>query len=161
MPRSFANQGAFASLVATNWPERLLDCAAFDPTCLTFVSVLGLSYYLPQEAFIRLLRKLANLLPAGSGLAYDYPDELTFTPKAGERARKQVMMAAQAGEPMVSSYSSAELESLLEEAGLLAYEHLTPAVIDARLLAACNASRTGEPLAAFDNVHYCLAVKRS
>lgn len=142
------------------WHLGLQAKPAFDPKRITFSSLLGISYYLPKDAFKRLLSAIASIVPSGSSFVFDYPDELTFTASAGERARKQVMMAAQAGEPMIASYSYSELEQMLEEEGLLIYQHLTPREITDHLFQAYNDSRPDRKITAFDNVNYCLAVKR-
>lgn len=142
------------------WQSRVLACPAFDPNLLSFSSLLGISYYLPKAAFKQLLSAIAMLLPSGSSIVFDYPDELTFTPQAGERTQKQVLLAAQAGEPMQASYSYQELEQLLDELELLIYQHLTPAEITGQLFRAYNDNQPLHPITAFDNVNYCLAVKR-
>ncbi|RJX39832.1 SAM-dependent methyltransferase [Paenibacillus pinisoli] len=143
-----------------DWRSRLLDCPAFDPPCISFCSLLGISYYLTKEVFRQLLSDIASMLPRGSSIVFDYPDELTFTDQAGQRAKKQVMMAAQAGEPMEASYSYAELERMLEEADLLIYKHLTPEEITDQVFHAYNNSQPDHPVTAFDHVHYVLAVKQ-
>lgn len=149
-----------ADLRESDWRSRVLDCPAFDPSRISFCSLLGISYYLTKEVFRQLLTGIASMLPRGSSIVFDYPDELTFTEQAGERAKKQVMMAAQAGEPMGASYSYSELERILEEADLLIYKHLTPEEITNQLFQAYNASQPDHPMTAFDHVHYVLAVKQ-
>lgn len=142
-----------------NWQNHVLACPSFDPSLMSFSSLLGISYYLPKDVFKHFLSTIASLLPSGSSIVFDYPDEHTFTSQAGERAQKQVMMAAQAGEPMQASYSYSELEQMLEEANLLIYQHLTPAEITRQLFQAYNDSQPAHKITAFDNVNYCLAVK--
>lgn len=143
-----------------DWQGELRAAPAFDPGMISFSSLLGISYYLSKNDFRQLLQTITSFLPSGSSIVFDYPDELTFTPQAGGRARKQVMMAERAGEPMQASYSYRELEALLQEANLLIYRHLTPAEITDELFRAYNESQPEHPLTAFDNVNYCLAVKR-
>lgn len=149
-----------ADLAAPGWESGLLAAPEFDPARITFSSLLGISYYLTRTEFKQLLSVLAELLPAGSSFVFDYPDGNTFTPLAGERTQKQVMLAAQAGEPMQASYTYDGLEQLLEECGLLIYRHLTPAEITGELFQTYNDSQPEHKLSAFDNVNYCLAVKR-
>ncbi|MCU6710176.1 class I SAM-dependent methyltransferase [Paenibacillus sp. J5C_2022] len=141
------------------WQSRLRACPSFATDRLSFCSLLGISYYLDKEVFARLLSDLALLLPKGSSIVFDYPDEHTFTPQAGDRARKQVRMAAQAGEPMQACYSYLELEEMLEGANWLIYRHLTPIEITDELFQAYNESYSDHPITAFDNVNYCLAVR--
>ncbi|QQZ59545.1 class I SAM-dependent methyltransferase [Paenibacillus sonchi] len=143
-----------------DWTSRMLDCRAFDPSVISFSSLLGITYYLPKDVFKQFLSAVTKLLPSGSSIVFDYPDEHTFTPHAGERTQKQVMMAARAGEPMQASYSYEELEHMLEDVNMLIYQHLTPAEITGQLFQAYNDSQPAHPITAFDNVNYCLAVKR-
>ncbi len=143
-----------------DWLSRVLACPAFDPSLLSFSSLLGISYYLTKDVFKHFLSVIASLLPSGSSIVFDYPDEQTFTSEAGERAQKQVMMAARAGEPMQASYSYLELEQMLEEVNLLIYQHLTPAEVTEQLFQSYNNSQPAHKITAFDNVNYCLAVKR-
>ncbi|KWX69604.1 class I SAM-dependent methyltransferase [Paenibacillus jilunlii] len=143
-----------------DWERRLLDYHAFDPSVISFSSFLGITYYLSKDVFKHFLSTLTKLLPSGSSIVFDYPDEHTFTPYAEERTQKQVMLAARAGEPMQASYSYKELEHMLEDVNFLIYQHLTPDQITAQLFKAYNDSQPAHPITAFDNVNYCLAVKR-
>ncbi|MDF9839019.1 MULTISPECIES: class I SAM-dependent methyltransferase [unclassified Paenibacillus] len=149
-----------ADLTEAGWEKLLLAAPEFDPSRISFSSLLGISYYLTKTEFKQLLSVLADMLPAGSSFAFDYPDGFTFTSEAGERTQKQVMMAAQSGEPMQASYTYPELEQLLEDCGLLIYRHLIPPEITRELFQAYNDKQPEHPLSAFDNVNYCLAVKR-
>jgi len=143
----------------TNWQNHILSCPAFNPNLISFSSLLGISYYLPKDVFKHLLSTITSLLPRGSSIVFDYPDEHTFTPLAGERTQKQVMLAARAGEPMQASYCYSELEQMLASVNLLIYRHLTPAEITAELFQAYNENHPKNKITAFDNVNYCLAVK--
>ncbi|MHA7965854.1 class I SAM-dependent methyltransferase [Paenibacillus sp. CAU 1782] len=143
-----------------DWAQALLGCPAFDRNQLSFGSLLGISYYLTPERFQSLLETIASIMPSGSSLVFDYPDEHTLTENAGPRAKRQVLMAAHAGEPFLASYSYTELERLLEECGWLIYRHLVPVEITTDLFGDYNRSHPEHPITAFDNVNYCLAVKR-
>lgn len=143
-----------------DWSQVLLECPVFDRNKLSFGSLLGISYYLTPERFKSLLESIASIMPSGSSLVFDYPDEHTLTEAAGPRARRQVLMAAHAGEPFLASYSYTKLERLLEETGWLIYRHLVPDEITNELFGNYNRSHPEHPITAFDNVNYCLAVKR-
>lgn len=148
-----------ADFSQSGWSDALRENDAFSTEKITFCSLLGLVYYLPQRAFSRLLQELAGLLPHGSALAFDYPDQDAFTEKAGERAKRQALLAGGAGENMTQGYSTEEMEGLLGRHGFLAYEHLRPEEITARFFAAYNQENPLHRMEAFDNVNYCLAVK--
>ena len=64
-------------------------------------------------------------------------------------------LAAASGEPMKSHFTYKEMESLLEEVGLLIYEHLSPEDIQSQFFNDRN-----DYLKAFETVHYIHAVKK-
>lgn len=142
------------------WAQAVLNHPAIDKEALSFVSLLGISYYLSKERFEQLIAALGTWLPPKSSVAFDYPDQDTYTDKAGERARKQAMLAAGANEKMWASYAFADMEKLLEKHGFLAYEHITPAEITSQWFSEYNKAHPTHPITAFDNVNYCLAVKQ-
>ena len=91
-----------------------------------------------------------------SSIVFDYPDENLFTEKGlSNRVENMVKMAAIGGEPMKSCFSYAEMEVLLEKAGLLIYEHLSPKDINTFYFEGRN-----DYLKAFETVHYAHAVKK-
>jgi methyltransferase (TIGR00027 family) len=148
-----------ADFSESNWQNNLTAHPAFNREAISFCSILGLSYYLSKDDFRRLLCNLAAIVPYGSSIVFDYPDQDTFTDRAGDRAKKQVMMANLAKETMRAAYSYAEIEELLSEAGLLIYEHLEPHEITNRFFTDYNRHNATHPMSAFDNVNYCLGVK--
>lgn len=122
----------------------------------TFFSLLGVSYYLTKEELSSLIECLFEMVPEGSSIVFDYPDENLFTEKGlSNRVENMVKMAAIGGEPMKSCFSYAEMEALLEKAGLLIYEHLSPKDINTFYFEGRN-----DYLKAFETVHYVHAVKR-
>lgn len=143
-----------------NWMASLRQHPAFDSKALSFCTLLGISYYLSKERFSLMLGSLGNALPTKSSVVFDYPDQDSYTGKAGDRAKKQTQLAAGAGEGMLASYSFGEMEKLLERHGFLAYEHIAPEEITQNWFQAYNCSHPGHPITAFDNVNYCLAVKQ-
>lgn len=100
------------------------------------------------------------ILPKGSSIVFDYPDENSYTEKAGERAKKQALLSGAANEKMLASYSYKDMESILSERGFLIYEHLTPREMTHQFFEAYNEVNPKYPMIAFDNVNYCLAVKK-
>ncbi|WP_046173450.1 class I SAM-dependent methyltransferase [Domibacillus indicus] len=122
----------------------------------TFFSLLGVLYYLTKEETASLIRHLFVNVPSGSSIVFDYADERLFDEKGlFSRVENMVKLAEAGGEPMKSCFSYAELETMLEEAGLLIYEHLPPAAIQDRFFS----SRT-DHLMAFETIHYVHAVKK-
>lgn len=128
----------------------------FDSQAKTFFSLLGVSYYLTKEENARLITELFSGLPAGSSIVFDYADEQLFEEKGlSGRVEKMVQMAAASGEPMKSCFAYHEIEQLLEQAGLLIYEHLSPAEINDRFF-----SNRNDALTAFETIHYIHAIKQ-
>ncbi|MDQ0229372.1 class I SAM-dependent methyltransferase [Metabacillus malikii] len=122
----------------------------------TFISLLGVSYYLSKEDLASLLRTLFAKLPTGSSIVLDYADEGLFEVKGRfNRVENMVKMAAASGEPMKACYTYHELERLLQSCGLLIYEHLTPAMIQDLYFHHRN-----DYLSAFETIHYIHAVKK-
>ncbi|WP_306007652.1 class I SAM-dependent methyltransferase [Bacillus sp. MMSF_3353] len=122
----------------------------------TFFSLLGVTYYLTKEELSSLIENLFEMVPVGSSIVFDYPDENLFTEKGlSNRVENMVKMAAVGGEPMKSCFSYAEMEALLEKVGLLIYEHLSPEDIHTLYFEGRN-----DYLKAFETVHYVHAVKK-
>ncbi|WP_144611947.1 class I SAM-dependent methyltransferase [Bacillus cereus] len=122
----------------------------------TFFSLLGVTYYLTKEELSSLIECLFAMVPEGSSIVFDYPDENLFTEKGlSNRVENMVKMAAVGGEPMKSCFSYTEMEALLEKAGLLIYEHLSPEDIHTLYFEGRN-----DYLKAFETVHYVHAVKK-
>ncbi|MDA2735334.1 class I SAM-dependent methyltransferase [Bacillus cereus group sp. Bc015] len=122
----------------------------------TFFSLLGVTYYLTKEELSSLIECLFAMVPEGSSIVFDYPDENLFTEKGlSNRVENMVKMATIGGEPMKSCFSYTEMEALLEKAGLLIYEHLSPEDINTLYFEGRN-----DYLEAFETVHYVHAVKK-
>ena len=69
------------------------------------------------------------------------------------------MLADEADEKMLASYSYREMERLLSDHKFLIYEHLTPEKMSEQYFAAYNKVNPVHPITAFDNADYCLAVR--
>lgn len=50
--------------------------------------MLGVVYYLSKQTFEAFISALSSILPKGSQVIFDYPDEINCTDQAGERAKK-------------------------------------------------------------------------
>ena len=143
-----------------NWQNNLLACIEFDRRKMSFCSLLGISYYLSKQVFAETLNIISGIIPKNSSIVFDYNDENTYTDKAGERAKKQVAMAAMANEKMLASYSYMELRKLLDESNFTIYEHLTPNEMTEQYFKKYNKVNPNHKMTAFDNVNYCFAVKK-
>lgn len=122
----------------------------------TLFTLLGVSYYLSKEDLCRLIHHAFAVLPAGSSIVFDYADEYLFQEKGRyNRVENMVKMAAMGGEPMLSCFTYEDMEHLLEEAGLLIYEHLSPEEVQERYF-----SQRTDDLSAFETIHFIHAVKK-
>ncbi|MFC4403771.1 class I SAM-dependent methyltransferase [Gracilibacillus xinjiangensis] len=122
----------------------------------TFFSLLGVSYYLTKEENEILILRLFSNVPPGSSIVFDYADEKLFKEKGmANRVENMVKLASASGEPMKSSFPYMEMEKMLERAGLLIYEHLSPSMINDLFFT----NRT-DYLTAFETIHFIHAVKK-
>lgn len=142
------------------WERNLIEFSKFDQSKISFCSFLGINYYLSKENFAHVVNTISSIVPTGSSIVFDYQDEDTYTEKAGERVKKQVALTSAAKEKMLSSYSYLELEQLLADSSFLIYEHLTPDQITEQYFKKYNEANPEHHIKAFDNVNYCLAVKK-
>ncbi len=133
--------------------KELLD-SGFDSNGLSFFSWLGVTYYLSREEIINMFKSISSIACKGSSLVFDYPDKDIFnSERTTSRVQAMVKMAEVAGEPMKTGYEYLELESDLDKAGLLIYEHLTPKDIEEKYF-----KERDDYYHAFENVNYTLAV---
>ena len=144
-----------ADLSQPGWSKRLAEHPLFSRKERTFVSMLGLSYYLEREAMEEMLTALGNMLPEGSALAFDYMDA-----GGSEDLQRQGMLARAAGEPMRQGYDYDELEGLLSGSGFLIYEHLTPEEMEDRFFWPYILKHLRAPMHAMQGVNCCLAVRK-
>lgn len=141
----FTNTFSFQSLVDEGFDNKK-----------TFFSLLGVSYYLTKEENSRLINNLFAEVPSGSSIVFDYADETLFEEKGmSNRVENMVKMASASGEPMKSCFTYYEIEKMLENSGLLIYEHLSPGRINELFF-----SNRTDYLSAFETIHYVHAVKK-
>jgi methyltransferase (TIGR00027 family) len=135
---------------------QILVDEGFKPNKKTFYSLLGVSYYLTKVEISNLINELFAEVPLGSSIVFDYADDNLFKEKGmSNRVQNMVQMASASGEPMKSCFTYDEIEKVLEGAGLLIYEHLSPNVINNQFF-----SDRLDYLTAFETIHYIHAVKR-
>lgn len=149
-----------ADFTEEQWWNTLTENKVFNNDRISFCSILGVTYYLSKGTFEKLLSALSLLLSKGSSIIFDYPDENNYTDKAGGRAKKQAMLAGAASEKMLASYSYKEIEKILSDHGFLIYEHLTPSEMTEQYFNTYNYANPSHVMTGFDNVNYCLAVRK-
>lgn len=149
-----------ADFTKEGWETALLEHKRFDRSKISCCTMLGLTHYLSKQTWAGLLSTIGHVLPEGSSILFDYPDENSYTEQAGERVTKQAMLAAAANEKMLASYSYGEMEHLLSAYGFLVYEHLTPQELTEQYFAAYNQANPTHRMQAFEHGNLCLAVKK-
>ena len=137
------------------WSGRLRTHPDYSEKTKTFVSMLGLTYYLEAETLEKTFRAIGDMTPDGSAVAFDYLDV-----GGSEDMRRQGMLARAAGEPMRQGYDYDTLEAMLDRCGFLIYDHLTPEALDERYFRRYNCANPGGEIHAMEGVNCCLAVRR-
>ena len=108
--------------------ERLL-LSGFDPSLPSFFTILGVSWYLPFNAFAQTVRSIAGLSRGRARLLFDFQGR-SFSRTARGRALSD--FTASLGEQMAPGYSLTATEALLFESGFAAFDHLEGAAISRR-----------------------------
>jgi len=130
--------------------------SSYDPGQLTFMSWLGVTYYLTQEVITETLRAISGIAPRGSTVVFDYMDLDAFdADKAAPRTRLMHGIARRVGEPMKSGFEPSQLAEMLQGLGFVLAENLSPEEIGKRYFG----GRT-DHLRAFEHVHFARAVIR-
>lgn len=97
----------------------------------------------------------APAIHKGSDVVFDYA--VKCDDAIGERQSK---LAKGAGEEMKAAYSEGELEEILDMSGFAVYENFGCDEMTERYMSSYNAANPRHMMKAFENVGYCLAVKR-
>ncbi|MDD5952268.1 MAG: class I SAM-dependent methyltransferase, partial [Oscillospiraceae bacterium] len=139
-----------ADLAEENWIKQLLSHPDFSPKAKTMCSLLGLVYYLTREAFSALVQSL-SILPEGSGVVFDYPNQLSG---------KLPALAHGASAPMMAFYSERDLTALLSAQGFRICEHLSPLEAAEQFFRLHQLANPDSTLTAPPHVSYCLSVRK-
>lgn len=139
-----------ADLSKPAWGSALAQ-AGFDSSRKSFVSWLGVTYYLERAAIDETLAQLGRMLSPGSTLFFDFADEGLLASNV-PRVKNMVAMAHAAGEPMQGGFSEGALRMLLEEHGFSLVEQWDPARIQ-------EAAPKDSDLKAFEHIHFAKAMK--
>ena len=141
-------------LSEASWKD-LLMAGGFQRGGKAFGSLLGISYYLDQDAFQSLLKGLETVFCEGSAVCFDYPAR-----EESVETRRNRALAQGAGERMKAQYTAEEMEALLASCGFLLYERLDHAEMTRRFFAEHNAACPAHRMEAPKGVCYALAVRK-
>ena len=110
-----------------------LQGRGYKPDKKSFISWLGVSFYLPAEAVLTMIRSLAEISPPGSQLVFDVMEKAAFDPlKAHPRSLWMQTIVSNSGEPMQSGFDREEMVFFLENTGFRVLEYLSPLEIEDR-----------------------------
>ena len=132
----------------------VLNKAGLNRNIPTFVSILGVTYYLTLPIFSYTVGQIAGAAKVCE-VVFDFPDETTFTDSAAERVRHLSDITAKLGEPMTQGFSVEEMTDVLKKKGFTDWEHLSPSDIQKRYF-----SDRKDGQYAFENIHLLAAGKQ-
>lgn len=142
------------NLAEITWRDKLIT-AGYSPEQKSFGSLLGISYYLDKEKFMRLLRSINEIMAEDSAICFDYPS----TEESSE-AKTNQMLALEAGEGMKALYSYGEIELLLKRSGFEISEHLNDKEMTEQYFSKYNTCNPTHSIQASMGVGYILGVKK-
>ena len=126
--------------------------SSFNPSLKTYVSCLGLFYYLTKDEIENLLKNLSLCLSDGGTLVFDFPDSHLFS-SVSERVKNMLEMTDKSGNKIRTCFSYNEIESILEKYGFHIYEFLNYNDIQERYF-----KNSDNDLTAFEHIDFILAV---
>ena len=113
-----------------------LALSAFDAARSTFVSWLGTTYYLTEDAITQTLHDVRARSPDGTRLVLDYWSEAPLADgRAGALLATTRLATAFQNEPIRTLFTPAAMEALARDTGWRVREHLAPVNQNARYLA--------------------------
>ncbi len=105
-------------------PVAALSGSSFDMGRLSFMSLLGVAYYLTRATLSATARSLSDGLPTGTYLVFDYLlDEESSDSAALPLRTKMLDFVEKRGEPMRASYSLDQMNDLMVDAGFETVEN--------------------------------------
>ena len=142
----FASNGWINSIINSN----------YDKNQISFSSLLGISYYIMKEEFSFMIQSISSILCDGSSIVFDYQ-----TYEDSNEVQINEKLASGANEQMKSKYSYKEIEDILQENGLLIYEHLDNKEMTDTYFIKYNTLNPNNKIIAPKGICYCLAVKKN
>lgn len=136
-----------------SWVGRLLE-TGYKLSEKAYGSLLGISYYLEKDEWKKLIELLADIMPAGSAICFDFPST-----DESKETKVNKTLASGAGEQMKARYSFAEMEANLSACGFFVTEHLGAEEMTEQYFAEYNKNTPTNPLVAPVGVDYMFAVK--
>lgn len=105
-------------------PVEALEGSGFDPAQLTFLSLLGVVYYLTPDSLAKTLRSIADGLVSGTRITVDYLlDKESSNPKYLGFREDMLDFVEARGEPMRSEYSLQAMSDFFSAQGFATVEN--------------------------------------
>jgi len=124
-----------------------LISAGFDPNTPSIFSILGVSYYISIDIFFKTVFQVAQIMPQGSGLVFDYYEKENSSTTASAKISLLKQITSACGEVMVDGYDPNLVATLSNKAGFNHFQDLSSRDID-------NAFLKGDSgITALDGVH--------
>ena len=137
-----------------DWIDKLLT-SNFDKDKKTYVSLLGISYYLDKELFKNTIKIISNIIPSGSTIVFDYPNDDETEKEEVNQGR-----AKEANEEMKSTYTKKDILDISEVSNTLIYEHLNYRDINNTYFYNYNTLNLNNKIIATKGVSYIMLVKK-
>ncbi|MBR1778480.1 MAG: class I SAM-dependent methyltransferase [Alphaproteobacteria bacterium] len=134
--------------LADDLPD-VLQNSGYDPALPTFISVLGVSYYLPLPAMEKMLAGLGAVLKSGQ-IVFDFPEKIKTAP----RIRQLAEITERLGEPMQGGFDPPQITQALQAGGWNVVSHVEPQAVQRRYF-----QNRSDGLTAFEGIHFILAQK--
>jgi methyltransferase (TIGR00027 family) len=113
-----------------------LRASPHEPSKASFISWLGVTYYLTRDDVPSTLRHIAESAGPGGTVVFDYLDPEAFDPdRAARSTRLTRELVRRAGEPMKTGFDPSTLAADLAGCGLRLEENLGPTDIEQRYFA--------------------------
>ncbi len=125
-----------------------------DEAMPTFVSILGVTYYLTLPVLEQTLKKVGGISEKESRVVFDFPDETTFDPHGIERVYGLTHITEKLGEPMLHGFRLPEIYLALSKNGFQVEKYESPESIQKNFF-----GERKDKQKAFENIHFILAKK--
>ena len=113
--------------------------SGFEMSRPTFLTLLGVAYYLTADSLAQTARSISRRLPAGTLLIFDYLlNEESFRSEHLLMRNKMKAFVARRGEPMISQYSLAAMHALMAEQGFETVENFALPHLEQRYREECG-----------------------
>jgi methyltransferase (TIGR00027 family) len=108
-----------------------LTNTSYDAYAPSFVSWLGVTFYLTHDEVLATLRTIAGITPPGSRVVFDYFNSDVFIPeKTTKLMQDSLAYTRQHGEPIITGFDPSKISDIIAPVGLRLHENLSPEDIE-------------------------------